>query len=105
MFNLTNSTSFVCYRWIFVVLTILRFLLPTVRSSCDGVCQSKLIVNNTDIKSQIAEHISHDKGNAINCFDTSSVTEMDGLFSRLNSFNEEISCWNTAGVTEMNVCI
>jgi surface protein len=38
----------------------------------------------------------------IGCWDTSKVTDMEGLFFEASTFNQNISLWNTASVTDMS---
>ena len=82
----------------------IQLAIPTVRSSCEDTCRTKaIVVDNTDIKEKIAEHIKHGKDHLINCFDTTGVTDMEGLFFKDNSFNGDISCWDVSNVTDMYV--
>ena len=40
----------------------------------------------------------------IGSWNTSQVTDMDGMFDIASAFNQDIGSWNTAQVTDMNIC-
>ena len=70
------------------------------------VVDPKCIRNNGDIKNAVNEWIAdpitaRQKYCHIKDWDTSRVTNMDQLFSRKTTFNEDISKWNVSNVTTM----
>ena len=42
-------------------------------------------------------------GNKVNCWDTSQVTDMTGIFQNMicDNMNDPINCWDTSSVTSM----
>ena len=76
--------------------------------SCKGICDSQPIyVTNDNIKKTIKERINNIRNdpNFFHCLDTSNLTNMDDLFLKEESFNEDISCWEVSSVTSMDVSI
>ena len=88
--------------WKIICTIFIQSALPVSKSSCEVNCESVVVVNNANIKNKVKEYIGSREG-YLNCFNTSSVTDMIVLFYQKNNFNGDISCWDVSSVTVMEV--
>lgn len=97
-----------------VVITVIINLFQIIRSSLADECGSNVIVvSDETIKTVLINKLKADEDDEIKCFDTSTVTNMNGLFENtseegleyihFDEFNEDISSWDTSSVTNMDV--
>ena len=82
-----------------------------VKSVKSRPCRDWIIVNDDSIKKifQNSGDSDVDKTRILavvedrKCYDTSGVTNMNGLFAGLTEFNADISSWDVSSVTDMGV--
>ena len=75
--------------------------LPTPQIT-QSPCFESVVLNDNNAYSEMWTYYEMKKKEVIRCFDTSKVTNMDGLFSD-TAINVDFSSWDVASVTNMDV--
>ena len=78
-------------------------ILNLIKQSLGINCKETFVVKDVTIKKEIEKRINEGKEKEIGCFDTSTVTNMQLLFSDKDSFNGDLSSWDVSMVVRMNV--
>ena len=93
-------------------ITLLFFTVSQIEgSTCIDYCGSgREKVNGDNIQDVVKKYIVQGDEKAIECLDTSIITDMISLLSgnqyygdeRFQSFNKDLSCWDVSKVTDMD---
>ena len=89
-------------------ITLLFFTVSQIEGlTCIDYCGSgREKVNGDNIQDVVKKYIDKGDEKAINCLDTSIITDMNKLLSfgdkRFQSFNTDLSCWDVSKVTDMD---
>jgi surface protein len=83
-------------------------LCQAVRKYCGYIAHEEDDSDNDDgnytgqCSPQVAEEFAQTYGYPINKWDVSAVQNFDGIFDKVDTFNEDISSWNVSNVTNMS---
>ena len=82
------------------VKNIKKLLKTPTHQITQSPCPDSVVLNDNNAKEKLSDNSVNKE--VIRCFDTSKVTNMEGLFKN-TGINADLSSWDVSSVTTMNV--